>query len=78
MTTKPNFRNRTLFHGDNLHFLRGMDSETVDLVVTDPPIKEMVRVGLLYRSEALKILTLWVSVLRNEGRRWVGNATPSP
>ena len=23
-----NFRNRTLFHGDNLDFLRGMDSET--------------------------------------------------
>ena len=35
-----NFRNRTLYHGDNLDFLRGMDSETVDLVATDPPFKK--------------------------------------
>ena len=27
-----NFRNRTLFHGDNLDFLRGMNSDTVDLI----------------------------------------------
>ena len=36
----PNFRNRTLFHGDNLPFLRGMNSETVDLVATDPPFNK--------------------------------------
>ena len=36
----PNFQNRTLFHGDNLEFLRGMDSETVDLVATDPPFNK--------------------------------------
>lgn len=35
-----NFRNRTLFHGDNLDYLRGMDSETVDLVATDPPFNK--------------------------------------
>ena len=33
----PNFQNRTLYHGDNLDFLRGMDSETVHLIATDPP-----------------------------------------
>ena len=31
-----NFNNRTLFQGDNLEFLRGMNSETVDLIATDP------------------------------------------
>ena len=36
----PNFPNRSLYHGDNLAFLRGMDSETVDLVATDPPFKK--------------------------------------
>ena len=36
----PNFHNRTLYHGDNLNFLRGMNSETVDLVATDPPFKK--------------------------------------
>ena len=33
----PNFANRTLYHGDNLEFLRGMNSETIDLIATDPP-----------------------------------------
>ena len=32
-----NFQNRTLYEGDNLPFLRGINSETVDLVATDPP-----------------------------------------
>ncbi len=27
-----NWRNRTLFHGDNLKFLRAMNSESVDLI----------------------------------------------
>ncbi len=36
----PNWRNRTLFHGDNLDFLRGMNSETVDLIATDPPFNK--------------------------------------
>ncbi len=35
-----NFQNRTLFHGDNLGFLQKMNSETVDLVATDPPFKK--------------------------------------
>ncbi len=37
---KPNWKNRTLFHGDNLKFLRGMNSETVDLIATDPPFNK--------------------------------------
>ena len=36
----PNFQNRTLYHGDNLAFLRGMNSETVHLVATDPPFNK--------------------------------------
>ena len=35
-----NFENRTLFHGDNLPFLRGMNSGTVDLIATDPPFNK--------------------------------------
>jgi len=37
---KPNFKNRTLYHGDNLDFLRGMNSETVHLIATDPPFNK--------------------------------------
>ena len=36
----PNWQNRTLFHGDNLPFLRAMNSESVDLIATDPPFKK--------------------------------------
>ena len=37
---EPNFLNRTLFHGDNLPFLRGLNSETVHLIATDPPFNK--------------------------------------
>ena len=36
----PNFANRTLYHGDNLPFLRGMNSGTVHLIATDSPFNE--------------------------------------
>ena len=35
-----NWKNRTLFHGDNLTFLRAMNSESVDLIATDPPFNK--------------------------------------
>ncbi|MDI1494969.1 MAG: DNA Methylase [Cenarchaeum symbiont of Oopsacas minuta] len=37
---EPNWSNRTLFHGDNLDFLRAMNSNTVDLITTDPPFNK--------------------------------------
>ena len=37
---KPNWSNRTLFRGDNLEFIRAMNSETVDLIATDPPFNK--------------------------------------
>ena len=35
-----NFENRTLYHGDNLNFLKGMNSGTVNLIATDPPFNK--------------------------------------
>ena len=35
-----NFQNRTLFHGDCLLVLRGMNSGTVNLIATDPPFNK--------------------------------------
>ena len=32
-----NFKDNTLYEMDNLIVLRGMNSETVDLIATDPP-----------------------------------------
>ena len=34
---QPNFKNRTLWTGDNLDVMRGLNSETVDLIYLDPP-----------------------------------------
>ena len=36
----PNWKNRTLYHGDNLKFMRAMNSESVDLIATDPPFNK--------------------------------------
>ena len=33
----PNFVPSTIFTGDNLHIMRGMNSETIDLIYLDPP-----------------------------------------
>ena len=35
--TTTNWKNKTVFTGDNLNVLRGMNSESVDLVYLDPP-----------------------------------------
>jgi len=40
MTSNRNFDNRTLFWGDNIDFMRAMNSETVDLIATDPPFNK--------------------------------------
>ena len=37
---EANWQNRTLFHGDNLTFLRAMNSGSVDLIATDPPFNK--------------------------------------
>ena len=35
--SNPNWKNKTVFTGDNLPIMRGMNSESVDLVYLDPP-----------------------------------------
>ena len=35
--TTPNFTDKTIWTGDNLDILRGLNSETIDLVYLDPP-----------------------------------------
>ena len=36
----PNWENRTLFHADNLDILCAMNSNTVNLIATDPPFNK--------------------------------------
>lgn len=49
--TERNFKNRTLYHGDNLDFLRGMNSETVNLIATDPPFNKSKNNGIILRRD---------------------------
>ena len=35
-----NVPNRTLFHGDNLQFLHGINSGCIDLIYADPPFNK--------------------------------------
>ena len=35
--TTPNFTGKTIWTGDNLDIMRGMNSESVDLIYLDPP-----------------------------------------
>lgn len=37
---QPNFKTGALYRGDNLDFLRAFDSETIDLIATDPPFNK--------------------------------------
>ena len=37
---QPGLQNRTLYHGDNLDFMRAMNSNSVHLIATDPPFNK--------------------------------------
>ena len=45
----PNFKNRTLWTGDNLHVMRGLNSETVDLIYLGPAVQLQPRLRCAYR-----------------------------
>ncbi len=47
-----NFANRTIWTGDCLYVLRGMDSETVDLIYLDPPFNSNANYAAPVGSEA--------------------------
>ncbi len=42
-TTNLNIESRTLFIGDNLPILRGINSDSIDLIATDPPFNKGVK-----------------------------------
>ena len=47
MIDRINVGSRTLFIGDNLDILRGINSESVDLIYLDPPINS----GSVHRAQ---------------------------
>lgn len=55
--THPNLINRTLYHGDNLTFLRGINSGTVHLVYADPPFNKNKDLHATPDSDVGRLLT---------------------
>ena len=56
-----NVQNRTLFIADNLDIMRGMDSETIDLIYLDPPFNTNEEHGapIGSRAEGAKFKDIW-------------------
>ena len=46
-----NVENRTIFEGDNLNILRGLDSATIDLIYLDPPFNSNRAYNAIYKDE---------------------------
>ncbi len=65
----PNFKNRTLFESDNLPILLGIDTETVDLIATDPPFKKDKKFQGIGPSEGQSMKDTW---------SWHGDPPGSP
>ena len=47
---EANWANRTIFTGDNLDVMRGMNSESVDLIYLDPPFNSNRTTRLLWAA----------------------------
>ena len=72
-----NVANRTLFIADNLPILRGINSESIDLIATDPPFNKDVKAfqGITRAGEDVEfpdvwtwgdVQTEWVEAISNE------------
>ena len=61
MTSKQNFKDRTLWIRDNLEVMRGMNSETVDLIYLDPPFnsKRIYNAPLGSKAVGAKFTDTW-------------------
>ena len=47
---EPNWVNRTLWTGDNLEVMRGMNDDCVDLIYLDPPFNSAALPWQIYRA----------------------------
>ena len=50
--TAPNWKHQTIWTGDNLDIMRGMNSESVDLIYLDPPFNSKTNYAAPIGSEA--------------------------
>ena len=66
----PNWTNRTMWTGDNLDIMRGMNSESVDLIYLDPPCNSNRNYVAPIGNQA--------AGRRRPGLAWCGTARVSP
>ena len=56
-----NVQNRTLFIADNLDIMRGIDSETIDLIYLDPPFNtnKQYKAPIGSKAEGAEFKDIW-------------------
>ena len=70
--SKSNIKNRTLFTGDNLDVLRGINSECVDLIYLDPPFNSNQHYSAPIGSEAAGAAFKDSWTLSDVDEAWIG------
>ena len=81
MTTNSISYNRTLFLEDNLPVLRGLDSDSVDLIATDPPFNKGVPAfkGTTKAGKSVEFKDVWTGTTTSTtiGSSRFGRSIPS-
>ena len=70
---KPNWANRTLWTGDNLGIMRGMASESVDLIYLDPPFNSNRNYGVPIEGSRVEQAFKDTWTLDKDDLAWLGS-----
>ena len=69
-----NWKDETIFIGDNLHVMRGMNSDSVDLIYLDPPVNFNRNCAAFIRNRAagVSFKDMWTlsTVDLNDSAEW--------
>ena len=80
-----NWNNQTIRTSDNLDIMRGMNSESVDLIYLDPPFNSnrtySAPIGSMAAGAAFKdswtlddVDIAWIGLVQRRNRRWCGSS----
>ena len=70
-TAEPNWADKTIWTGDNLHVMRGMNSESVDLIYLDPPFNSKANYAAPIGSAAAGAAFTDTWTLRDVDAEWI-------
>ena len=74
---EPNWKNQTLWTGDNLDIMRGMNSESVDLIYLDPPFNSNQDYAAPIGGEAAMVVFKDTWTLQDVDMAWHGEIAES-